>query len=362
MSLTVGIIGLPNVGKSTLLNALCRAGAQASNYPFCTIDCNQGTVAVPDERLEKLTEILKPKEVIPATIAFVDIAGLVKGASKGEGLGNRFLHHVREASVLAHVLRCFEEENVSHVYGTVDPLKDIEIVETELFLSDLERVEKRLSEERTKSKARREEERSELHLLESIHASLARGERVMAESIPSSERHLFEELALLTSKPELIVLNTGYEDPSGAGENCRRVIEKYGERRTFVIPAKLEEELADLEQEEREAFARELSLDLSMKNRFIEKCHNLLGLVRYYTTAHDKLQAWSIPKGTKAPSAAGKIHSDMERGFVKAEVISYEDLINFGSKAAAHQHGRLRLEGHDYEIEDGDVVHYHFNP
>ncbi len=362
MGLTVGIIGLPNVGKSTFLNALCHAGAEASNYPFCTIERNQGSVPVPDERLDRLAGILKPSEVIPSTVTFIDIAGLVKGASRGEGLGNKFLHHVREASVLAHVLRCFTDENVSHVYGTVDPLLDVEIVETELFLADVERVERWLEKERAKSKAKREDERRELHFLESVHASLSRGERVAPESVPPPLRALFDELALLSSKERLIVLNTGYEDPSGASEQCRRVIGRFGERGTFIVSARLEDELDALPAEERVAFVKELGVDARTKRRFIEKCHELLGLIRYYTTAHDKLQAWSIPQGTLAPSAAGRIHSDMERGFIRAEVMSFEHLIEHGSKAAVHHHGLLRTEGHDYAIRDGDVVHFFFNP
>ena len=362
MGFTVGIIGLPNVGKSTLLNALCHAGAEASSYPFCTIDKNQGVVEVPDERLARLTAILKPKDVIPATVTFIDIAGLVKGAHAGEGLGNQFLHHVREANVLAHVLRCFTDENVSHMYGTIDPLLDLEIVETELFLADLQRVEKWIEKERTKSKAKRPDERKELDFLESTLATVSRGDRVASESVPPPMRTLYEELGLLTSKPRIVILNTGWEDPGGKGAACARVIEKFGGRTIFIVSAKLEDELDAFSGEEKAELIKGLGIDERAKTRFIEKCHELLGLIRYYTAAHEKLQAWSIPAGTPAPKAAGKIHTDMERGFIRAEVMRYEDLITYGSKAEVHRHGLLRTHGHDYLIEDGDVVYYHFNP
>ncbi len=361
MALTVGIIGLPNVGKSTLLNALTNAGAEASNYPFCTIDSNCGVVTVPDHRLEKLKEILHPQETIPSTVTFIDIAGLVEGASRGEGLGNKFLHHIREAHVLAHVLRCFEDENVSHVHGDVGPVRDLEVVETELFLADLERVERWLEKERHKAKAKKKDERKELDFLESVHEKLSRGERVEDTDLIEHHGHMLEELQLLIMKPRIIVLNTGDEDPKGSGDVCRGVITKFGQAQTFVVSAKLEEEIAAIPEEERVAFMKALGVDIEAKGRFIEKCHDLLGLIRYYTTAHDKLQAWSIQKGTHAPQAAGKIHTDMEKGFIRAEVMSYNDLVSLGSRAEVQHRGLLRTEGHDYTIQDGDVIQYLFH-
>ncbi|MBN1885548.1 MAG: redox-regulated ATPase YchF [Candidatus Krumholzibacteriota bacterium] len=362
MALTVGIVGLPNVGKSTLLNALADAGAEASNYPFCTIDCNRGVVPVPDERLETLASILQPKEVIPATITFVDIAGLVEGASRGEGLGNRFLHHVREANALAHVLRCFADDDVSHVSGTIDPLRDLDIVDTELFLADLERVESRIDKELVKAKAKKKEELHELEFLRSVRDLIAAGERIDETEVNESVRHVWEDLRLLTAKPRIIVLNAGEEDPTGASsEACRRVAGRFGEGAVFVVSAKLEREIAALPPGERGVFIEELGVGAGARERFILKCHDTLGLVRYYTAANDKLQAWSVPRGTTAPRAAGKIHTDMESGFIRAKVMSFEDLVACGSEAAVRTHGHLRTEGHEYVVKDGDVIEYLFN-
>lgn len=362
MALKVGIIGLPNVGKSTLLNALSNAGAEASNYPFCTIDCNQGVVAIPDARLAKLGEILQPKEIIPSTVTFIDIAGLVEGASRGEGLGNKFLHHIREANVLAHVLRCFQNENVAHVQGDVDPVRDLEIVETELFLDDLERIERFIEKERNNAKAMKKGERRELVFLESLRETVSRMERVALKDMVEYKETILGELQLLTMKPQILILNAGDDDPRGDSPVCRGIEEHFGVQRTFVVAAKLESELADLPLEEREPFMRELGIEAGAMDRFIEKGHELLGLIRYYTTAHDKLQAWSVPEGTTAPVAAGKIHSDMEKGFIRAEVMGYGDLVSCGSRADVQHHGHLRTEGHNYVIRDGDVIHFLFNP
>ncbi|MDD3643737.1 MAG: redox-regulated ATPase YchF, partial [Candidatus Krumholzibacteria bacterium] len=335
------------------------AGAEASNYPFCTIECNRGVVPVPDGRLERLAGILRPDEIIPATITYVDIAGLVEGASRGEGLGNKFLHHVREATILAHVLRCFHDPDVSHVHGEVDPVRDLEIVETELLLADLDRIDTWLSRERVHARSLKKGERRDLDFLEKVRDRIASGRRVPSGEVPTTEAALFEELQLLTAKPEIYVLNA---DERGASSGaCAAAVERLGPGRTIVLSAKIEGELADLAPDEREEFRRELGIEGDARTRFIEKCHELLGLIRYYTAAHGKLQAWSVRAGTKAPAAAGKIHSDMESGFIRAKVVGYEDLVRYGGEAEAQHHGALRTEGHDYEIRDGDVVEYLFN-
>ncbi len=360
MGLAIGIIGLPNVGKSTIINALAGVGAEASNYPFCTIDCNQGVVAVPDGRLETLEGLLHPEEVIPSAIRFIDIAGLVEGASRGEGLGNKFLHHVRESDLLAHVLRCFDDPNVSHVLKDVNPSHDLDIVDTELFLADIERVEKWLEKERHKAKAVKKDDRRELEFLEKILDTLSHQRRIDSDGLKDYEQELLDELRLLTMKKQVLILNAGEEDPQGKSAVLNMLRERFGEENTFVVSAKLEAEIAALQEEDREIFMKELGIDARAKDRFIEKCHDLLDLVRYYTTAHEKLQAWSIPCGTKAPEAAGRIHSDMESGFIRAEVMNYRDLVALGSRAEVQHHGFLRTEGHDYTVQDGDVIHFLF--
>ena len=361
MSLSIGIVGLPNVGKSTLLNALSKAHAEASNYPFCTIDCNQGTVSVPDDRLDKLAGILSPEEVIHATVKFIDIAGLVEGASRGEGLGNKFLHHIREANVLAHVLRCFKNQDVSHIQGNIEPVRDLEIVETELFLADLERVEKWIEKEKTAAKAKKKEERKDLEFLERVRGMLSTGERILPDRLNPREKELMDELQLLTSKPSIVVLNAGEDEQAGDSEACRSVAERRSGLDIFIVSAKIEQEISDLPPEEQTEFMRELGITLAARDLFIERCHEMLGLIRYYTTAHEKLQAWSIAEGTAAPKAAGKIHTDMEKGFIRAEVMSYEDLVAYGSRSDVQHHGHLRTEGHDYIVKDGDVITFLFN-
>ncbi len=361
MSLSIGIIGLPNVGKSTLLNALSNAGAEASNYPFCTIDCNQGTVTVPDGRLAELNRILEPDEVIPSTVNYIDIAGLVEGASRGEGLGNKFLHHIREANVLAHVLRCFQGGGVSHVRGDANPIRDLGIVDTELFLADIERVESWIEKERDKAKAKKKEERKELEFLMRLRENLSNEQRVSRKGLTENELDMLKEIQLLTDKPVILVMNAGEEDPNGENELCGMVRDRFPGRELFVVSAKIEEEILKLEPDERDEFMKELGLNLDAKRRFIESCHEMLGLIRYYTTAHEKLQAWSIIAGTKAPEAAGKIHTDMEKGFIRAEVMGFDDLIRYGSKSEVQHHGLFKTEGHDYVVKDGDVIHFLFN-
>ncbi len=361
MALTVGIIGLPNTGKSTLLNALANAGAESSNYPFCTIERNRGVVTVPDDRLDKLSLLLEPDEVIPSTVTFVDIAGLVKGASKGEGLGNMFLHHIREANVLAHVLRCFDDSNISHVTGDIDPIADKEIVETELFLADLERVDKWIEKERDRAKAKKKEERRELLFLLELREKLAEGARIETAGMPEYKLEIMDELKLLTVKPTIFLLNVGEGDIEGESDRIREAIEAVGMENSFIMSAKLDAEIGLIPEEDRADFVKELGADMDAKGRFIEKCHELLGLIRYYTTANEKLQAWSIEKGTTAPKAAGKIHGDMEKGFIRAEVMSFEDLVSSGSRAEVQHLGRLRIEGHDYVVKDGDVIKFLFS-
>ncbi len=361
MALTVGIIGLPNVGKSTLLNALAKTSAEASNYPFCTIDSNLGVVAVPDKRLEKLTGIINPDEVIPATIKFVDIAGLVKGASRGEGLGNKFLHHIREADVLAHVLRAFDDSDVSHVQGNIDPVRDMEIVETELFLSDIERVESWIEKEGVSAKAQKKKERKDLEFLNEIRERLSRREKIDINSFAHHKRDILCELNLLMAKPVIFVINTA-EEVKGGFDRIDTAIASRGERIDCVeISAKVESEISKLPDEEKEEYEQALGIDSEAIDKFIEKAHSLLGLIRYYTKVKGKLQAWSIRQGTMAPAAAGIIHSDMEKGFIRAKVMNIEDLISIGSENELKKKGLLRTEGHDYIIRDGDVIEYLFN-
>lgn len=361
MALTVGIIGLPNVGKSTLLNALARTHAEASNYPFCTIDSNKGVVMLPDEKLEALAELLKPEEVIPAHISFVDIAGLVKGASRGEGLGNKFLHHIREADVLAHVLRTFTDPEVSHVDVGIDPVRDMEIVETELFLADIERVEKWIEKEEKCLKGASKKETKNLDFLKRAGEILSNQTRIDPLSCSHHEREILADLNLLTSKPVIFVINSDEEGLVSRDNITREVEARTGIRNTVVVTARIESEIAQLDDVERKEYMEALGISSEATERLIKKCHELLGLIVYYTKAKGKLQSWSVKKGAKAPEAAGLIHTDMEKGFIRAKVMTADDLLDLGSEEEVRKKGLLRTEGHDYVIKEGDVVEYLFD-
>lgn len=365
MSLTAGIVGLPNVGKSTLFNAITKAGALAANYPFATIDPNVGVVEVPDERLKKLTELVEPKKTVPTTFEFTDIAGIVKGASKGEGLGNKFLSHIREVDAICQVVRCFEDENITHVAGKVDPIADIEVINLELALADLESVAKRYEKVSKVAKQKDKDALIEEAILAKIKEALENGKPARSVELSDDEKKVIKGLNLLTIKPMLYVANVSEDEILDIDNNeyvqkVREYADAEGSK-VITICAKIEEEISQLDDEEKAMFLEELGIKESGLDQLIRASYDLLGLATYFTAGVQEVRAWTFRKGMKAPECAGIIHSDFERGFIRAETVSYDDLIEAGSMQAAKEAGKVRLEGKDYVVQDGDIMLFRFN-
>ena len=364
MALTAGIVGLPNVGKSTLFNAITKAGALAANYPFATIDPNVGIVEVPDSRLIKLEEMVQPKKTIPTTFEFTDIAGIVKGASKGEGLGNKFLSHIREVDAICQVVRAFDDENVTHVSGRVNPLDDIEVINMELVLADLESVEKRLPKIEKMARQKDKTAEMELRILTQIKEALEDGKPVRSIDFNEDDQKWVNQAQLLTSKKMLYIANVG-EDEIGDKDNDKvKALREYAaneDSEVIVISAKIEEEIATLDDEDKEMFLEDLGIEEPGLDRLIRTTYDLLGLSTYFTAGVQEVRAWTFKQGMTAPQCAGIIHTDFERGFIRAEVTSYEDYVQHGGENGAKEAGRQRLEGKDYIMQDGDIVHFRFN-
>ncbi|HKL48377.1 MAG TPA: redox-regulated ATPase YchF [Desulfuromonadales bacterium] len=363
MGFKCGIVGLPNVGKSTIFNAITSAGAESANYPFCTIEPNVGIVPVPDSRLVELARIVKPQQVLPTTLEFLDIAGLVKGASKGEGLGNQFLGHIRQVDAVAHIVRCFEDDNVVHVDGSVDPLRDIEVIQTELNLADLETVEKRILRGQKQARSGDKKLQAEMAVLEKIRDCLDSGHPARYAELVDEERLVLEDLHLITAKPQMYVANVNEEDLLDGNphlEQVRELAEKEGAE-FLTICGKIESEIAELTPDEKRDFLDELGLEEAGLDRMIHSGYHLLGQITYFTAGPKEVRAWTIVRGTRAPAAAGVIHSDFQKGFIRAEVVAFEDFVACGGETGAREKGLLRVEGKDYIVQDGDVMHFRFN-